>query len=218
MTDELELLKKDWQKKEEYLPKLSYTEIYNMLWKKSSTIVKWLFYISIVELVFWVFLSLAPFFSSSYQIAFDPAYGNDDEPFFIGITVFSLAIVLVFIYFLFRAYRGISVVDNVRSLMKSILKTRKIVNYYVVYNLIMAVLVTLYSFYSIFTTDEKTMLLMNSLKEDGSELRFWIIMAVVVMAGILFMVGFIWLFYRLIYGILLKRLNENYRELKQMEV
>ena len=41
--DELELLKKDWRKKEEYLPKLSYDEIYKMIWKKSSSIVKWIF-------------------------------------------------------------------------------------------------------------------------------------------------------------------------------
>jgi len=36
MMDELELLKKDWQNKEEHLPKLSYEEIYTMIWKKSS--------------------------------------------------------------------------------------------------------------------------------------------------------------------------------------
>ena len=51
MVDELELLKKDWQKKDEYLPKLSYDEIYQMIWKKSSSIVKWIFYISIIEFV-----------------------------------------------------------------------------------------------------------------------------------------------------------------------
>ena len=32
---------------------------------------------------------------------------------------------------------------------------------------------------------------------------------------ILVVIGFIWLFYRLIYGILMKRLNNNYKELKK---
>ena len=32
--DELELLKKDWQKQEQQLPKLSFDEIYKMIWKK----------------------------------------------------------------------------------------------------------------------------------------------------------------------------------------
>ena len=40
MMDELELLKKDWQKQGEQLPKLSYEEIYKMIWKKSSSLVK----------------------------------------------------------------------------------------------------------------------------------------------------------------------------------
>ena len=34
MMDELELLKKDWQNKEEHHPKLSFDEIYKMIWKK----------------------------------------------------------------------------------------------------------------------------------------------------------------------------------------
>ena len=59
MMDELELLKKDWQKKEGLMPKLSYDEIYSMLWKKSSSIVKWIFIISIIEFVFWLAISFA---------------------------------------------------------------------------------------------------------------------------------------------------------------
>ncbi|MCB0372669.1 MAG: hypothetical protein KDD31_06665, partial [Muricauda sp.] len=58
MLDELELLKKDWQKREANLPKLSYDEIYKMIWKKSSSIVKWIFYISIIEFVFWAGINL----------------------------------------------------------------------------------------------------------------------------------------------------------------
>ena len=49
MTDELELLKKDWQKKEFDVPKLSYDEIHKMIWKKSSSIVRWILIISILE-------------------------------------------------------------------------------------------------------------------------------------------------------------------------
>ena len=47
--DELELLKKDWRQREEHLPRLTYEEIYKMIWKKSSSLVRWIFYISIIE-------------------------------------------------------------------------------------------------------------------------------------------------------------------------
>ena len=43
--DELELLKKDWQKENMTFPKLSYNDIYKMIIKKSSSIVKWIFII-----------------------------------------------------------------------------------------------------------------------------------------------------------------------------
>ena len=43
--DELELLKKDWQKDDANYPKLTFDEIYKMLLKKSSSIVKWIFII-----------------------------------------------------------------------------------------------------------------------------------------------------------------------------
>jgi hypothetical protein len=65
--DELEVLKKEWQTREQEFPKLSSKEIYPMLLSKSSSLVKWIFYISIAELVLWTVLAfVAP--ESSKQI------------------------------------------------------------------------------------------------------------------------------------------------------
>ena len=47
--DELELLKKDWKKAETEFKHLSDTEIYPMLHKKSSSIIKTLFYIDLIH-------------------------------------------------------------------------------------------------------------------------------------------------------------------------
>ena len=68
MMDELELLKKDWQKQEQGLPKLSYDQIYNMIWKKSSSVVKWIFYVSIVEFLFWITISFIPLGSKGIDL------------------------------------------------------------------------------------------------------------------------------------------------------
>lgn len=218
MKDELELLKQDWQKKGNDFPKLSHDEIYRMLWRRSSSIVKWIFYISIIELAFWILLSVSPFFWESYQKQFDELYANDNQNFFVVSTIFSFSIILLFVYFLYKAYRAISIVDNVKKLMESILRTRRIVRYYVIYNLLMAVAISIYYLNYFFTKDEKTMLLLETIKEEGSEVRFWLMTALLFLAAVGFMVGFIWLFYRLVYGILLKRLHKNYKELKRLEV
>lgn len=218
MMDELELLKKDWQKKEEQLPKLSYNEIYTMIWKKSSSVVKWIFYISIAELVFWIILNAAPFFIDSYKEKLGDLDDGFTQNFMIVSTIFTFGIIFIFIYFLYKAYRGITVVDNVKSLMESILRTRKIVKYYVGYNVLMAIFVFIYLIYHVFTQDEKTMQLLEGIREDGSEFKFWIVIIFISVVGITISVGFIWLFYKLIYGFLLRKLNRNYKELKRMEV
>ena len=218
MMDELELLKKDWQKKEAHFPKLSYDEIYQMRWKKSSSIVKWIFYISIFELLFWIVLNIIPFFWDTYKERFGEfeTYGNGTI--FYIITFFTFGVILVFIYYLFKSYRSISAVDNVKDLMENILRARKIVKYYVGYNLVMAALTMVFSCYYVFTTDEKMVELLNHVKDEGSEVKLWLVISLFVLLGIVIMVAFVWLFYKLIYGILLKRLKENYKELKQLEI
>jgi len=197
---------------------LSYKEIYTMIWKKSSSIVKWIFYISIIELLFWIVLNAAPLFIDSYQENLGDVQNSVTQTFIIITNTFSFIIIAIFIYFLYKAYRRISVVDNVKSLMESILRTRKIVQYYVGFNLVMAVLITTYTIYDMFTNDERVMKLFQTIKEEGSELKFWLLGAVIVVLGMVLVVGFIWLFYRLIYGFLLRKLNHNYKELKKLEV
>jgi hypothetical protein len=218
MMDELELLKRDWQKKEEHLPKLSYNEIYTMIWKKSSSIVKWIFYISLIELVFWILLNGAPFFMDSYQEKVNEMDVGYTQTFVIITSIIAFGVIFVFIYFLFKAYKSISVADNVRTLMESILKTRKIVHYYVAYNVVVMFLVTIYALVNAFNNDERMKNMLDSVSEDGSQLKLWLVMAGITLAGLLMTVGFIWVFYQLIYGLLLKKLNHNYRELKKLEI
>ena len=52
---ELDLLKKDWKKNSDSFEQISEKEIYKMIHKKSSSIVKWILIISILEISFWTF-------------------------------------------------------------------------------------------------------------------------------------------------------------------
>ena len=97
--------------------------------------------------------------------------------------------------------------------MESILKTRKVVKYYVAYNMILAFVAMTVAFYFAVTRNNDLML-----KLDGAttgKIILLISIALIITAGF---VGVIWLFYKLLYGILLKRLNTNYNELKKLEV
>ncbi|WP_081211550.1 hypothetical protein [Salegentibacter sediminis] len=210
--DELDLLKKDWKQQEASLPRLSYNEIYKMLWKKSSSIVKWIFIISILELLFWgvlnIILSDGEFWKRMELIHL--------KEFTVFVYILSYAVTFYFIYRFYRNYRKISSTDDAATLMKNILTTRKTVKYYIGFIIISTALTSLvYSYFTIFhhaATTEVT---------DPAKYSFsisqWLILTAVLIFGIAVFLGIIWLFYRLIYGILLNRLNKNYKELKNLE-
>ncbi|WP_370478321.1 hypothetical protein [Tamlana flava] len=209
--DELEILKRDWNKQGER-NKLSVADIYPMLRKKSSSIVKTLFYISVAELVFWILVNSIPYLTSdSYRKKLDEVYGND--LLFNWLTIFSYVVIILFIYLLYKSYKSISVTDSSKKLMESILRTRKIVKYYVLYNLIMAGVSVVIGFYFAFNHDPE---LADQISHFSD--KQYIIFTIIVVLAIGLFILIIWLFYKLIYGFLLKRLNKNYAELKRLEV
>ena len=209
--DELELLKKDWKKGTETFKNYSDSDIYPMLHKKSSSIVNTLFYISVAELVFWVLISYVPyFFSDSLRERLETSYEN---PIFTGLTILGFVVVALFVYLLYKSHKSISSTDNAKKLMESILKTRKVIKYYVLYNLVMIFISIPLSLYFEFNQNSE----FHDQVAAFDTTQMTILVAVTILVTAIFL-GIIWLFYKLLYGILLKRLNSNYSELKKLEV
>ncbi len=214
--DNLELLKKTWQNSEQELPKLSYQDIYQMLLKKSSSIVKWIFFISIGELLFWTILA---FFVPESSREINNSLGLKTT--FIIVNIVHYCIFALFIYLFYKNYRSIKVTDTIKDLMKSIINTRKTVKYFVIYNVGASVLLLLgINMYYFTKKDELYHLMVENFEgysaipqENFTSIFFWsqLIFGVILIALIL-------IFYRIIYGILLKRLKRNYNELRKIEV
>ena len=133
MMDELELLKQDWQKKEAHLPPLTYEEIYKMIWKNSSSKVKWIFYISIIEFALPHLLYLIPSVKSNLDIYSQLGLSNV----ILIVTILQYLVVFYFIYQFYVRYKEISVLDSAKQLTTNILKTRKTVKHYVFFSLSM---------------------------------------------------------------------------------
>jgi hypothetical protein len=216
MMDELELLKKDWQKKDEYLPRLSYDEIHNMIWKKSSSIVKWILIISVLEFTLPHLLLLVPSFQDNMDVYDKLGLHN----YIIGLTIFSYAVAFYFIYQFYSRYKEISVLDSSKSLMHKIIRTRRTVKHYVFYSLSMILVIFIMIIISIYFDDD----ILSSFVElresavdvSPERLKLVIMIAMGVMGVLLtlFMGGV----YFLLYGLLLRKLKKNYKELKQLEV
>src|SRR5690606_24660781 len=208
--DELELLKKDWNKPSDH-KKLTVREIYPMLHKKSSSIVKTLFYISIGELVLWILINIIPYtFSDASKQRLEMIYDNDYI--FAALTILGYGIILLFIYLLFKSHKAISVTDNAKKLMESIIRTRKIIKYYVAYNLITAFIFMVVGCYFAMTHNPELSDTISHLNNKQLMITYAITLGFTAL-----FVFVIWLFYKLIYGLLLKRLNKNYKELQELE-
>jgi len=214
MLDELDLLKKDWKRKEESLPKLSYDEIYQMTWKKSSSIVKWIFYISIIEFVFWAVLNLISYDKDS--LAQEKEWHIFE--FSTVLTIINYIVLVFFIYKFYRNYKQIEVTDSASNLMKSILRVKRTVTQYVWFNIVIFCISLGMFLYGSLTFGQESVQIQEAASNAGNETLFWIMVVGTIAIVIAVIIALIWLFYRLLYGILLNRLRANYRELKRLEV
>ncbi|MDG1014916.1 MAG: hypothetical protein P8O09_06845 [Flavobacteriaceae bacterium] len=210
--DELELLKKDWEKSTKKYPNLSKEEIYGIISKRSSSIVKWIFIISILEFILWTALS---FFGDSDQVL-EKIQAYDYGFIYNAVFIISYIIIFVFIYLFYNNYRNIAVTENTKVLMEQILKTRKTVKQYVIYNLSMMVLGIPMAVMMELSNNTETQTLLSDIesKGDNNLFIFYLIIIIVSIIAIVVIVAIFLGFYYLVYGLLLKRLKKNYKELK----
>ncbi len=211
--DELDLLKKDWKKQDASYPELSYNEIYKLIHKKSSSIVKWIFIICIVELLFWSGLNLL------VPEKYLEIYDKFNLRTFLYVTqAIHYSIVFIFIYLFYKNYKAISVTETTNLLMQKIIKTRKTVHYYVYYNIALYVLLSVIVNFIMFSNPETMIEALNpNNKINVSGAKFLNIMLIAQIIALVVIIGLLWVYYRIIYGILLKRLNRNYKELETLE-
>lgn len=207
---ELDLLKKDWQKNNAF-EQVSEVDIYKMLHTKSSSIVKWIFIISILEILLWT--SISVFFNTDDYLK--NIKHEELNLFFEALTILNYVVILVFIYLFYKNYVSISTTVSTKQLMKDILKTRKTVQCYVWYNLGMVALSLMIGFFMAFNYNPEVVVLMDKIGNNTKVMVITIGVFILIIAAFL---GIFWLFYRLLYGILLRKLYANYSELKKIDL
>ena len=199
---ELDLLKKDWQKNEGSFEQLSEKDIYAMIHKKSSSVVKWILIVSILE--FFILNGIG------LLLPDDSTNLSEKENLYLNVlTFFSYGITIYFVFLFFKNYKAISIISSTKELAESILKTRKTVKYYIGYNIIyMITMIISFVIYTIFT-DVKA-------KNNFSNHAIFTILLITFISIILAII--IWMFYQLLYGFLLKKLKRNYEELRKIDL
>jgi len=211
--DELDLLKKHWKTEESSFQQVSEQQIYKMIHKSSSSIVKWIFIISILEFLLW---SVISFCMKDGEVM--RQFNNYHvEHIMIPFTVIGYLGLAYFFFQFYLNYRKISATDNVQKLINSILKTRKKVYQYMWFNIVYAVFSVIIVLLIQLNYDQRLIEMIEMSEKSSNTATIYAIYIGITLVFLAVFIAFIWLFYRLIYGILLKRLHKNCEELKKIE-
>ena len=211
--DELKRLKKDWKENLKF-PKLSKEEIYKLLHKKSSSIVKRIFVFSLIEFGFWTLLSFV-IKDNEAQQRFDQ-YEMDHIT--LPLMVIGYAFLIYFFFMFYKNYKSISTTASSKGLMEQILKTRKTVKHYVIFNLLFLYISIVIGLFIELNNNPDVALRTAEFTASGDYYIFYGIMLATTLLMMALLTAILLGFYYLIYGILLKKLKNNYKELKKIEL
>ncbi len=199
---DLENYKKVWSDETENINSVSKNTIYKMAHTRSSSIVKWIFIISILEFVF--INSLYFFVDLKEQNAQIERFGM--STLFLTIQIITYGILFYFLYKFYINYKNISVMESTKELLSKIIKTRKTVRNYIAFNLLAIVFTAILVCIGFLRTEYSNYTTSQSIKFT---------LLFIVLIGLF--TGLVWLIYQVLYGILLKKLYKNYKEIVRFE-
>ncbi|WBX98650.1 beta-carotene 15,15'-monooxygenase [Chryseobacterium gambrini] len=216
---DLDSFKKTWQE-QPVQEKYDYNEILQMLNKKSRNYVKYIFWISVIEFLFFTLIGLFYIIQGKESNSFiniltklgvqrTSELENTFDNIYLVLKVLSLAITAYFVFKFYQNYKVIKIEENLKKFILKIIKFKKTVNAFILINI--ALLIT---FTSIFTIFVFYILNTQNVEITNSTLIGFI-------AGIIISTAFtvimVWLYYRVVYGIIIKKLDKNLTQLKEID-
>ncbi len=215
----LDQYKKTWQE-QPIEQKYSNAEILKMLNKKSTNYIKYIVWISIFEFSFFLALTIYYLFNdedvSNYLLMLEklgiqnsPQILSNFEHLYFAMKVLSLIVTGVFVVKFVLNFKRIKVESNLKKFILQIVKFKNTVNIFIVTNILLLVVFTAILSYFVFHTLQAQNI---DLPRDTS-----IGLLVGLLLTTLLSVLFIWLYYRIVYGIIMKRLGTHLKQLKEIE-
>jgi hypothetical protein len=216
---DLDSFKKTWQE-QPVQQKYDNSEILHMLNRKSRNYVKYIFWISVVEFLFFSIMGVFYFMKGDESNSFlkllerlgaqkTPEVENSFEIIYVIIKSLSLLITAYFVYKFYQNYRQIKIEENLKGLITRIIHFKKTVNAFILISIVLLVVVTTvfigFIFYSLNS---------QSIEVNSSTLTGFLIGIVLSTA---LTVSLVWLYYKLVYGIIMRKLDKNLKQLKDID-
>ncbi|MGE6398075.1 beta-carotene 15,15'-monooxygenase [Chryseobacterium scophthalmum] len=216
---DLDSFKKTWQE-QPVKPKYDNNEILKMLNNKSRNYMKYIFWISVVE--FLLFSVLGVFYliqnnesDSFLSILEKMGVHRDDQlitkldNIYLIVKILSLVVTGFFVFKFYQNYRKIRVEEDLKLFIIRIITFKKTVNAFILTNigLLLILISALIGF---------TFYILNVQNIEINSSTFTGFIVGIIVSTILCVI-LIWVYYRLVYGIIMSRLDKNLNQLKEIE-
>ncbi|AZA51912.1 beta-carotene 15,15'-monooxygenase [Chryseobacterium sp. G0201] len=216
---DLDSFKKTWQE-QPVQQKYDNNEILKMLNRKSRNYVKYIFWISVFEFLLFSVMGLFYFFQGEETNGFlnvleklgakkTPEVENNFDNIYLGLKILSLLVTAYFVYKFYQNYRKIKIEENLKGLITRIIKFKKTVNAFILISILLLV-----AFTSIFTVFVFYALNSQNIEPANSAVTIFVI-GITLSTGLCVLL--IWLYYRLVYGIIMRKLDKNLKQLKDID-
>lgn len=216
---DLDSFKKTWQE-QPVQPKYNDNEILKMLNNKSRNYMKYIFWISVVE--FLLFSVLGVFYliqnneSDSFLSILEKmgVHKNSQlitklDNIYLIVKILSLVVTGFFVFKFYQNYRKIRIEEDLKLFIIRIITFKKTVNAFILTNIgLLLILISAligFTFY---------ILNVQNIEINSSTFTGFI---VGILVSTILCVILIWVYYRLVYGIIMSRLDKNLNQLKEIE-
>ena len=217
---DIDALKKTW-KDQVISDEYNQDEIEVMLNKKSRNYVKYILWISIAEFIVFGLINFISVFSNDFhtdftnilnklQIRNQPDVEFSLDKIYNSMKILSLFITGIFVVVFYLNYKKIDVESNLKKFIIHIIKFKKTVNLFIFSNVLLLVLF-IGSLISLLTITIRR----QNIHVDNP--TFWSLL-IAVSLSLLISVMLILLYYKLAYGIILKRLSKNLKQLEKIDL
>ncbi|WP_312075713.1 beta-carotene 15,15'-monooxygenase [Chryseobacterium sp.] len=216
---DLDSFKSTWQE-QPVENKYNDNEILKMLNRKSRNYMKYIFWISAAEFFFFTLFGLyyiiqdndSNSFMSSLQklgVEKNAELKSNLETIYLIIKITTLIVTGFFVIKFYQNYRKIKIEEDIKAFITRIINFKKTVNAFILTNIILFIIFT-----TVFTAFVFYVINHQNIQLDSST-KNGFIMGILV--STVLCVVLIWLYYRLVYGIIMGRLDKNLKQLKEID-
>lgn len=208
---DLDDLKSAWKAVPEE-KKYDQTAIFEMLKKKSSSTIKYLFIFTFVEFVLVLFFTLTSLFKG--KLLSGDTISFDDSPAFYNYAVGSAITIVFTLFFLFlnyRTYKNININNSIHGLMKQIIQFRRMVNIFIFFVVFALIIVSVPYYYELGKN-----VYISGVGSSFNGVKAQLFGYLAIFIAIIFLIFITVIYYGLIYWFFLRKLSQNLNDLKEI--